>query len=129
KHTGQGGAAPPPIASPRRVASPPSEDQPPAAPKFGIGLTRGLAGRPIGKPSVLNSDPTPATSISRVPAALSAVERAELEELRLEKERLSRLTEDLRSERTKLSSEINELQNQNAQLIEDHTRDVLSIKA
>jgi cytoskeleton-associated protein 5 len=31
--------------------------------------------------------------------------------------------------RTKLTSQVHELQNQNAQLIEDHTRDVLSIKA
>jgi cytoskeleton-associated protein 5 len=129
KPAGQGGAAPPPITSPQRRAASPFEDQPHAVPKFGVGFNRGLAGRPIGKPSLSNSDPAPATSNSHVPSALSAIERAELEELRLEKERLSRLTEELRSERTKLSSEINELQNQNAQLIEDHTRDVLSIKA
>lgn len=57
------------------------------------------------------------------------VERAELEELRAEAERLRRHNEELRGERTKLTSQIHELQNQNAQLIEDHTRDVLSIKA
>ena len=37
--------------------------------------------------------------------------------------------EDARHDRTKLISEIQELKNQNAGLIEDHTRDVLSIKA
>ena len=42
---------------------------------------------------------------------------------------MRRHNEELRSERTKLTSQIHELQNQNAQLIEDHTRDVLSIKA
>jgi cytoskeleton-associated protein 5 len=57
------------------------------------------------------------------------VERAELDELRAEVERVRRQNEDLRGERTKLTSQIHELQNQNAQLIEDHTRDVLSIKA
>jgi len=57
------------------------------------------------------------------------VERAELEELRAETTRLTRENEILRSEKAKLSSQIHELTNQNAQLIEDHTRDVLSIKA
>ena len=57
------------------------------------------------------------------------MERAELDELRAEVERVRRQNEDLRGERTKLTSQIHELQNQNAQLIEDHTRDVLSIKA
>jgi cytoskeleton-associated protein 5 len=39
------------------------------------------------------------------------------------------MIDDLKSERTKLNSQVIELQNQNAQLIEDHTRDVLSVKA
>lgn len=47
----------------------------------------------------------------------------------MERDRLVKLVEDLRSEKQKLSSQVMELQNQNAQLIEDHTRDVLSIKA
>jgi cytoskeleton-associated protein 5 len=62
-------------------------------------------------------------------SGLAAAERAELEELRIEKERLWKLNEDLRTEKTRLSSQVTELQNQNAQLIEDHTRDMLSIKA
>ncbi|PLB50170.1 putative spindle pole body component [Aspergillus steynii IBT 23096] len=117
------------IASPqaRRVISPPSEEQPPApaAPKFG--LARGLAGRPIAKPAAA-SEPAPAPAAPQV-SGMTAAERAELEELRLEKERFSRTVEDLKYERTKLNSQVTELQNQNAQLIEDHTRDVLSIKA
>ncbi|KAL2009748.1 hypothetical protein VTN00DRAFT_5555 [Thermoascus crustaceus] len=125
KIPGPGSAAPP--ASPqRRVASPTAEEPPPAAPKFGMG--RGLAGRPIAKPSATPAA-EPAPPAAPPVSGLSAIERAELEELRLEKERLTRMTEDLKSERTKLTSQINELQNQNAQLIEDHTRDVLSIKA
>lgn len=36
---------------------------------------------------------------------------------------------DLRTDKMRLTSQITELQNQNAQLIEDHTRDVLQIKA
>jgi len=38
-------------------------------------------------------------------------------------------TSDLRQDKMRLTSQIAELQNQNAQLIEDHTRDVLQIKA
>lgn len=131
KLAGPGGAP----ASPRRVVSPPFEENPPpvataSAPtvsKFGMG-NRGLTGRSLGRPAPSNSEPAPPppTSIS---SGMAAIERAELEELRLEKERYSRMVENLQSERTKLLSEINELQNQNAQLIEDHTRDVLSVKA
>ncbi|EAS36332.3 spindle pole body component [Coccidioides immitis RS] len=135
KLPGPGGAVPQLSSPRRRTASPPPEEPAPAAapapvqPKFGLG--RGLAGRPIAKPSAPSAEhaPVPASAPSHVASGLSVVERAELEELRLEKERLTKLTEDLRSERAKLNSEINELQNQNAQLIEDHTRDVLSIKA
>ncbi|PGH28633.1 hypothetical protein GX50_08628 [[Emmonsia] crescens] len=131
KLAGPGGAP----ASPRRVVSPPFEDNPaPTAPaaaptgsKFGMG-NRGLAGRSLGRPAPPPSEPAPPPSNS-ISSGMAAIERAEFEELRLEKERYSRMVDSLQSERTKLVSEINELQNQNAQLIEDHTRDVLSIKA
>ncbi|EED17434.1 spindle pole body component, putative [Talaromyces stipitatus ATCC 10500] len=122
---GVGGAA---AGSPRRVSSPPPDEPapapPPAQPKFGLG--RGLTGRPISKTAA----PAEAAPVAApVMSGLAAVERAELEELRLEKERLLKINEDLKSEKTRLSSQVTELQNQNAQLIEDHTRDVLSIKA
>lgn len=125
---GVGGAAAPPASPQRRVVSPPAEDlaPAPAPPKFGLG--RGLAGRPIGKPTP-SSDAAPAPSAAPVMSGLSAVERAELDEFRLERDRLSKANEDLRSDKVKLTSQVTELQNQNAQLIEDHTRDVLSIKA
>jgi cytoskeleton-associated protein 5 len=127
---GLGGVAPSQSSPQRRVASPPVEEPPPpGAPKLGVG--RGLAGRPIGKPSG-SIDPTLASAPRTAPAAvsgLSAIERAELEELRLERERLMKANDDLKTEKTKFASQINELRNQNAQLIEDHTRDVLSIKA
>ena len=131
---GPGGAAPRhPTASPQRaVVSPISnEDEPiPATPKVGFGAGRGgLASRPLGKPPIATSDSAPVLPASAHVNGLSAIERAELDELRLDKERLTRLTDDLRSERQKLNTEVVELQNQNAQLIEDHTRDVLSIKA
>lgn len=121
-------AGPGGVSSPqRRTVSPPTEEQPPppAAPKFGLG--RGLAGRPIAKPST-PAESTPAPPTPQM-SGMSAAERAELDELRLEKERFGRMAEELRGERTKLNSQVTELQNQNAQLIEDHTRDVLSIKA
>ncbi|RAR16495.1 spindle pole body component alp14 [Stemphylium lycopersici] len=121
KKPGSGLGAP----SPRKsvVSPPPEEEAPPPQPKFGAG--RGLAGRPLGKPA---AEPAAAPA-PQAPTGLSLVERAELDELRAEVERVRRQNEDLRGERTKLTSQIHELQNQNAQLIEDHTRDVLSIKA
>jgi chorismate mutase len=125
---GPGGSAP--TASPRRPASqpPPVEEEAPPPPRLGLG-GRGLAGRSLAKAPALNAAP-PATSMSPPPnAGLSAVELAELEELRLDKDRLLRQCDDLRQERSRLNSEVQELKNQNAQLIEDHTRDVLSIKA
>lgn len=124
-----GGIPGPPAgtASPRRpiVSPPPEETAPPPQPKLGLAPGRGLAGRPLGKPQAEPAAPTPL----QAPIGLSLVERAELDELRAEVERLRRQNEELRGDRTKLTSQVHELQNQNAQLIEDHTRDVLSIKA
>lgn len=116
------GAGPvPTLTSPRRnITSPTPYDEAPA-PK----LNRGLAGRPLGKPSI----PAPTPEAPPAPAGMTPAEREELEELRSDKARLLRSTDELRSDRAKLVTQIHELQNQNAQLIEDHTRDVLSIKA
>ncbi|KAF2874547.1 spindle pole body component alp14 [Massariosphaeria phaeospora] len=125
KKPGSGIAA---AASPRRaVVSPDFEEAaPPPQPKLPSSLGRGLAGRPLGKPP---TESAPPVAPSQAPTGLSLVERAELDELRAEVERLRRQNEEVRTERTNLTSQIHELQNQNAQLIEDHTRDVLSIKA
>jgi hypothetical protein len=120
-----GAVRPSAVASPVRRAQTPVEDEAPPPPRLGLG-GRGLAGRPLGKPAA--AGPPPAQSPEPA-SGLTAIERAELEELRAEKERLARQNEELRAEKSKLNSQINELQNQNAQLIEDHTRDVLSIKA
>ncbi|KAJ5082937.1 hypothetical protein N7532_011980 [Penicillium argentinense] len=117
------------LASPqRRVAEPPAEEAAPAPapapPKFGLG--RGLAGRPIAKPAApTEAAPAPAPA----PAGMTPAEKAEMEELRADKEKFARIIEDMKSERSNFNSQLTELQNQNAQLIEDHTRDVLSIKA
>lgn len=117
------------MASPRRpVVSPPPEEElapPPPQPKLGL-AGRGLAGRPLGRPI---AEPEPAPAALPAPYGLSSVERDELNELRAETERIRRDNEELRIARTKLKHEIEELQNQNAQLIEDHTRDMLTIKA
>lgn len=149
KPSGIGGLKPPPkralpgpsgIASPRKppAAAPTYDDEdefpasPPPHPKPRMGLGRGgptgLAGRTLtAKPSA----PAPAAHPqSPTPSSgLTALERAELEELRAAKELLRKQVEDARHDRSKLLSEIQELKNQNAGLIEDHTRDVLSIKA
>ncbi|KAI8691990.1 hypothetical protein LRP88_09254 [Fusarium phalaenopsidis] len=116
--------------SPRRApAAPvmPAEDEPAPAPQPRLGLSRGLAGRSLAKPAAA---PRPVSPASPPPlTGMSAVDRAELEELRTANERLLRQVDDMRQERSKFMSEIQELKNQNAGLIEDHTRDVLSIKA
>lgn len=118
KLPGSGGT----VASPRRnITSPGHEEESASAPKLG----RGLAGRPLGKPVASSSEP----SLPVLIPGMSAIEKAEVEDLRAEKDRMQKTAEDLRSEKSKLTSQIHELQNQNAQLIEDHTRDVLSIKA
>jgi cytoskeleton-associated protein 5 len=123
--------APGALASPRRVISPPvstdgdEETVAPSPSKFGMGRG-GLAGRPLSRPVAAPLSPPTAAPLS---SGLSAMERAELEELRAEKDRLASLADSLRSSNAKLTAEISELQNQNAQLIEDHTRDVLQIKA
>ncbi|KAG5941479.1 hypothetical protein E4U53_007405 [Claviceps sorghi] len=116
-------------ASPRRPAPVmPVDDEPAAqAPQPRLGLSRGLAGRSLAKPA---ASPIMPTADSPPPSSgLTAVERAELEELRASNDRLSRQVDDMRQERNKFMSEIQELKNQNAGLIEDHTRDVLSVKA
>ncbi|KAI4868193.1 armadillo-type protein [Hypoxylon rubiginosum] len=128
----------PGVASPRRApaaAAPPppiEDDEPPAVsppPKPRIGLGRGgLAGRSLAKPAA-----TPAAALSAPSpppsSGITAMERAELEELRAANERLMKQMDEMKHERSKFMSEVQELKNQNAGLIEDHTRDVLSIKA
>ncbi|KUI67943.1 Spindle pole body component alp14 [Cytospora mali] len=124
------------LGSPRKPAPSPVEDEmeeepaPVASPpRSRLGMARGgLAGRSLAKPvasAPAFEAPEPAPAVS----GLTALERAELEELRAANESLMRQAEEARHDRSKLMSEIQELKNQNAQLIEDHTRDVLSIKA
>ncbi|KAI6838049.1 ARM repeat-containing protein [Hortaea werneckii] len=128
-------------ASPKRQGAV-MDEAPPAVPKpAGLGGPgRGLAGRPLGKPAtaaaappspsrnVSSSEDQPAPSSSNS-NGLSSIERQELHDLRAELDLLRNQTSDLRQDKMKLSSQLAELQVQNAQLIEDHTRDVLQIKA
>ncbi|KAF4972038.1 hypothetical protein FSARC_1306 [Fusarium sarcochroum] len=118
-----------PPGSPRRAPAAPvmPDDEPAPAPQPRLGLSRGLAGRSLAKPA---APPPPMAPASPPPSSgLTAVERAEIEELRAANDRLTRQVDEMRQERSKFMSEIQELKNQNAGLIEDHTRDVLSIKA
>ena len=117
--------APSNLQSPRRNITPPTaEEDAIPAPKLG----RGLTGRSLGKPAQLSSS-TSEPPIVPQSSALSAAEKAELEELRIERDRSARTIDDLLSSKGKLTSQIHELQNENAQLIEERTRNVLSIKA
>lgn len=127
------------LKSPQRSVSsapPPIEDEyseepePVASPPRRLGMGRGgLTGRSLAKPVAAAAPFEQAVEPAPIASGLTAVERAELEELRTANERLLRQAEEWRTERSKLHSEIQELKNQNAGLIEDHTRDVLSIKA
>ncbi|KAL8710421.1 MAG: hypothetical protein Q9220_005022 [cf. Caloplaca sp. 1 TL-2023] len=132
KITGPAGgiAQPSTLQSPRRNITPQSRnDEEISTPVPASKLARGgLAGRPLARPN-LSEPPPPASPQSQAPRSITPAQLLELEDLRAEKERLVRSNEDLRNEKSKLQSQIHELQNQNAQLIEDHTRDVLSIKA
>ena len=121
----------------RRVISPPisvgsDEGIAPSPSKYGMnGLSRpqagGLAGRSLARPNAAPASPPPAAR--DIDNRISQMQLAELEQLRAEKERLVELSDMLRSSNAKLTAEVAELQNQNAQLIEDHTRDVLQVKA
>jgi hypothetical protein len=128
-------AIPGPYAQPspaRKVASPVEEAPIPQPKLSGLNPGRGLAGRPLGKPTpqrAATPESPPSNYTRGGLSGLSSAERAELEELRVEVERLRRENEHIRQEKGRISSQIHELTNQNAQLIEDHTRDVLSIKA
>ncbi|KAL2270706.1 hypothetical protein VTJ83DRAFT_77 [Remersonia thermophila] len=121
-------ASPPPPMEEEEEAEEPASP-PPARPGLRPGLGRGgLAGRSLAKPAA-PAMPAEPPSPPRTTPTFSAIDRAELEELRMANERLLKQLDDARHDRQKLMSEIQELKNQNATLIEDHTRDVLSIKA
>lgn len=119
----------PPASPPLEVYEEPAPATPVPQPRVGLGRG-GLAARSLAKPSAM-AVPTPAAPPSPTPqmTGLMAVERAELEELRLANDRLLRNADESRQERSRLMSEVQELKNQNAGLIEDHTRNMLSIKA
>lgn len=107
-------------------------DEAPQAPPQKSGLVapgRGLAGRPLGKPAATPVSPPQEKRQDSAQSALSAIERQELSDLRSSVELLQQQNSDLRNDKLRMTSQITELQNQNAQLIEDHTRDVLQIKA
>lgn len=126
------GGLPGSTSSPARRPAAPAASEPQEAIPAPRGLPapgRGLAARPLGRattPSLEESAPVPYQSSS---SAMSHAERAELSDLRSEVELLRSQNSDLRTDKLRLGSQIEELRHQNAQLIEDHTRDMLSVKA
>jgi len=109
----------------RRIASPDEEPAPPPPPK--LGLSRGLAGRSLGKPAAQQYHDPPITPGGL--SGLSSAERSELEDLRMENDRIRRENELIRIEKQKITSQYAELDDHNKELIEKHTQDHLSIKA
>jgi regulator of replication initiation timing len=127
KAPGKRTLAAPGAASPRRAPVMPAEDDEPAAPpQPRLGLSRGLAGRSLAKPS--SAAPQMPPDSPPPSSGLTAAERAELEELRASNVDLLRQVDKMRQERNKLTSEVDELKNQNATLIEENTHGLLSIK-
>lgn len=121
-------AAAPEVESPRRQLGQSAPADGTAASRMAPN-GRGLAGRPLGKPAFsVNADDGPPNP-GPMASASSSVDRAELEALRADNARLQRQHEELRSEKSQVISQMHEVQNHNAQMIEDHTRDMLSIKA
>ncbi|KAF8422561.1 armadillo-type protein [Tirmania nivea] len=113
-------------ASPKRAPAPssPVEDEPPAPPKLTFG-GRGLTSRPLSAAQSLPQPPV----VKYGDNGLSAAEKADLEVLRNEKEQWLRTMSESQAERTRLLQQVNDLQNQNAELIEASTRDNLAIRA
>lgn len=88
---------------------------------------RGLTGRPLAAQG---------RAMSPIDSGLTAQERQELEKLKSENNDLQKKNEQLQwqvqgfnTEKTHLLAEINILKEKNAKLIEEHTRDILSIKS
>ena len=79
------------------------EEPAPAAPPNRLGVGRGLAGRPLSK------EPAVAAAPTRVDPQI-AIDKAELEELRAERERWEKEKKEHQLERSKLMQEINDLQ-------------------
>lgn len=117
--------------SPKRMAAPaPREEEeyePAPAPAPRVGLGRGLAGRSLAKPAAT----APLASPPRAPPApsVSAMDRAELDELRVENARLSALVDELRGNSAKLEAELTTLRTHEAELIEERTRSNLQLRA
>ncbi|GAM87934.1 hypothetical protein ANO11243_059620 [Dothideomycetidae sp. 11243] len=113
-------------------AKPQSDDMGAIPPPRGLPTPgRGLTSRPLAKPlsNTSSSANSPPPSPRGPVTGLTSAERSEFTELKSEVELLRQQIADLRTDKLRLQSQIHELQNQNAQLIEDHTRDMLSIKA
>ncbi|RMZ85068.1 hypothetical protein DV738_g361, partial [Chaetothyriales sp. CBS 135597] len=112
--------------APKPVSRPLSK--PGAVSKPGLAAPNGVKLAALKRPGLASPQPrklaTPLNQLSDDEAPL-----AELEELRADRDRMTALAENLKSTNTRLLADIAQLQNQNAQLIEDHTRDVLQIKA
>lgn len=97
--------------SPKRALPREYEEEEPApvAPPSRLGLGRGLTGRPLSKD-------VPAPSALSRPDPQAAANKAELDELRMEREKWERQMKDDKAEKTRLLQEINDLQLQ----VSDH---------
>lgn len=122
---------------------------PPPQPSLAQPTKRGLTGRSLAHSNSGNSNTNASSQLygqqqpgrTATPpqqmdnSKFQALEQ-ELEQLRAEKsewskerEKLQCQTQDDQAEKSRLMQEINDLQLKNAQLVEDHTRDVLQIKS
>lgn len=114
--------------SPHRANTQASVHEEEVAPAPRISLSRGLAGRSLAAKAPANFSLI-SNSSPPLDSGLSVSEKTELEELRKDNDKLSKLNEELRQERSRLNSEIQELKNETAKLIEDRAKDSLIIIA
>lgn len=128
-------ARPGTLGSPKRAvpassSSRPADETQTRSPPRSLQAPRGgLAARSLAKPSAGYEGSAEPPAPAAAPASASFADLAELADLRAEAGLLRQQNADLRADKARLQSELHEIQDKHAQMIEDNTRITLSNKA